>query len=122
MASALIKMLFSGTGIIGVGFLLYNTTVPTEEQLVSKFSPEIKQKYYQEKQFRSGSQEDHLYDLIRSNAESSRPAWMLSDHVEAPCVTRERDRASWNSQALAHAQRAAERRMRAEQDRLAGEN
>jgi hypothetical protein len=30
-----LKMLFAGTGIVGLGVVLYNNTVPTEEEVVA---------------------------------------------------------------------------------------
>ncbi|KAK9388679.1 hypothetical protein V1515DRAFT_597671 [Lipomyces mesembrius] len=114
-----LKMLFAGTGIVGLGVVLYKNTVPTEEEVVAKFSPEVRQKYYQEKAFRDASEHDNkLYELIQSNAQSSRPAWMLSDTVDPACVIRERDRASWSATALNKAQMAAQNKMIEERERL----
>ncbi|KAK9235069.1 hypothetical protein V1525DRAFT_411085 [Lipomyces kononenkoae] len=114
-----VKMLFAGTGIVGLGFYLYKNTVPTEEEVVSKFSPEVRQKYYQEKKFQDASEHDNkLYELIQSNAQSSRPAWMISETNEPACVIRERDRANWSAKALNKAQMAAQNRMIEERDRL----
>ncbi|KAK9321191.1 hypothetical protein V1517DRAFT_327236 [Lipomyces orientalis] len=114
-----VKMLFVGAGIVGLGVGLYRNTVPTEEEVVAKFSPEVRQKYYQEKAFRDASEHDNkLYELIQSNAQSSRPAWMLSDSVEPACVIRERDRATWTARAQTRAQTAAQNKMIEERDRL----
>ncbi|KAK9365514.1 hypothetical protein V1509DRAFT_632862 [Lipomyces kononenkoae] len=114
-----LKSLFVGSGIVGLGLYLYKNTVPTEEEIVSQFSPEVRQKYYQEKKFRDASEQDNkLYQLIQSNAQSSRPAWMLSDTVEPACVIRERDRANWSARALNKAQISAQNRMIEERDRL----
>ncbi|KAK9376656.1 uncharacterized protein V1513DRAFT_439313 [Lipomyces chichibuensis] len=114
-----LKMLFVGTGVVGLGVVLYSKTVPTEEEVVAKFSPEVRQKYYQEKAFREASEPDNkLYELVRSNAQSSRPVWMLSDTIEPACVIRERERASWSTAALNKAQMAAQKKMIEERERL----
>ncbi|KAK9465774.1 hypothetical protein V1512DRAFT_277163 [Lipomyces arxii] len=113
------KMLVVGSGITGFGVYLFRTTVPTEEQVISQFSPEIRQRYLQEQKFRdSENEKDALYGLIQANANSSRPAWMVGENVEAPCVTREKDRAEWSTRALLRAQEAARNRMREERERL----
>ncbi|KAK9446725.1 uncharacterized protein V1518DRAFT_423372 [Limtongia smithiae] len=149
MASfALFKTLAVGTGVIGLGFALYQNAVPTEQEVVATFSPEVRQKYITEKKFKdasvhgneliyattspstsptrtgsspaplSGDPTAHLYEMIKSNAASSRPAWMLTDHVEPRCVLHERDRVDWSTRAGERAREIAQQRMRDEAARL----
>ncbi|KAK9427373.1 hypothetical protein V1505DRAFT_388850 [Lipomyces doorenjongii] len=114
-----LKSLFVSSGIVGLGLYLYKNTVPTEEEIVSQFSPETDKNTTKRKKFRDTSEHDNkLYQLIQSNAQSSRRAWMLFDTVEPVCVIRERDRANWSARPLNKAQISAQNRMIEERDRL----
>ncbi|KAK9462187.1 uncharacterized protein V1516DRAFT_673986 [Lipomyces oligophaga] len=127
------RIVIVGGGIFGVGYGLYRTTVPTEAQLLEKFSPEIKQRQQQESQLREikpqdsakasegfgKSEEEQLYDIIQSNANSSRPIWMLNDTPGlAPSTLKENDRVKWSQEAKRRARENARLRMVQEQERL----
>ncbi|KAK7208358.1 hypothetical protein BZA70DRAFT_301541 [Myxozyma melibiosi] len=114
-----LKMLFVGGGITGLGVGLYKNAVPTEEELLKEFSPALQQKYHQENQYMDrDSANAQLRNLIQSNANSSRPAWMLTDKIEPRCVTHERDRVRWSQRSLERARESARRRMLEEKERL----
>ncbi|KAK9380131.1 uncharacterized protein V2V93DRAFT_371721 [Kockiozyma suomiensis] len=114
-----LKMLFVGTGITGIGVGLYKNTVPTEEQIVKEFSPAIQQKYKQEKAYTdSQATNEKLRALIESNANSSRPVWMLTEKIEPRCVSHERDRVVWSQRSLEKARGAAREKMFLEKERL----
>ncbi|KAK9453654.1 hypothetical protein V1511DRAFT_504118 [Dipodascopsis uninucleata] len=122
MALVYVKMLMAFTGIVGLGVSLYNTTVPTEAEILTRLPSESRRRYLEDQKYkgRESLNDEHnaLQHLVMSNAESSRPAWMLTDSVEPACIIRERDRQSWSAQAIGKAQAAAQAKMEAEAKRL----
>lgn len=65
----------TGFSIVGTGVLLYNYTVPTDEELIAKFSPEIRANYERNKALRQKEQEE-LMKIARETAKSNDPIWM----------------------------------------------
>lgn len=63
-----------GSGIVGTGVLLYNFTVPTDEELIAKFSPEVRANYEKNKALRQKEQEE-LMKIARETATSNDPIW-----------------------------------------------
>lgn len=63
-----------GSGIVGTGVLLYNFTVPTDEELIAKFSPEVRANYEKNKELRQKEQEE-LMKIARETAKSNDPIW-----------------------------------------------
>jgi len=112
------KMAAVFTGIVGLGYGLYRGTVPTEDNLLKEFSPEIRQKYLQDQQSREVTPQDALYQHVQSNVDSSRPIWMTMERLEAPSVARERERTAWSAKAQQQAHQAAYRKMEEESARL----
>ncbi|AOA64170.1 Cytochrome bc1 complex assembly factor [Komagataella phaffii CBS 7435] len=68
------KSLIYGGGIIGTGVLLYKFTTPTEEQLIARLSPELRQEYEQNKSLRRKEQEE-LMKIVRETSKSNDPIW-----------------------------------------------
>lgn len=63
-----------GAGIIATGVLLFNYTVPTEEQLVAQFSPEIRAEYERNRHLRQREQME-VMQIARQTAASDQPIW-----------------------------------------------
>lgn len=63
-----------GIGIVGTGVLLYTYTVPTEEELIARFSPEVRANYEKNKALRQKEQEE-LMKIARETANSNDPIW-----------------------------------------------
>lgn len=63
-----------GTGIIVLGFTLFRYTTPTEEQLISRFSPEIRAEYEQNKLLRQQEQQE-LMKIVQQTSKSNDPIW-----------------------------------------------
>ncbi|KAG0239502.1 hypothetical protein B0O80DRAFT_492290 [Mortierella sp. GBAus27b] len=63
-----------GFGIVGAAYALMITTVPTEEQLVQKLSPELKRQYEQVKA--DGARRQAIADVLKRAAEDPEPIWI----------------------------------------------
>lgn len=63
-----------GSGIVGTGVLLYKFTVPTDEELIARFSPEVRANYERNKALRQKEQEE-LMKIARETAKSNDPIW-----------------------------------------------
>lgn len=72
--SKVAKMAIYGGGIIGTGVLLFKYTVPTDEQLIAAFSPEVRANYEKNRAFRQKEQEE-LMKIARETASSNDPIW-----------------------------------------------
>ncbi|KAI3406836.1 CBP4 [Candida oxycetoniae] len=68
------RVYFAGGCIVGVGVLLYKTIIPTDEQLISQFSPEIRAHYEQNKELRELEQEK-LIEIVKKTSASNDPIW-----------------------------------------------
>lgn len=63
-----------GFSIIATGGLLFKYTVPTDEQLIAKFSPEIRAEYERNKEMRQKEQQE-LMRIAQETAASNEPIW-----------------------------------------------
>ncbi|RKP30816.1 CBP4-domain-containing protein [Metschnikowia bicuspidata] len=63
-----------GGAITGTGVFLYCTIIPTDEELVSRFSPEIRAHYERNKELRQKEQEE-LMRIVQQTAKSNDPIW-----------------------------------------------
>ncbi|KAI7815919.1 hypothetical protein BC939DRAFT_471007 [Gamsiella multidivaricata] len=63
-----------GFGIVGLGYALMLTTVPTEEQLYEKLSPELKKQYELVKSDQARRQA--ISDVLRQAAADPEPMWI----------------------------------------------
>ena len=63
-----------GFSIIATGSLLFKYTVPSDEQLIAKFSPEIRAEYERNKEIRQKEQQE-LMKIARETAASDEPIW-----------------------------------------------
>lgn len=63
-----------GFSIIATGSLLFKYTVPTDEQLIAKFSPEIRAEYERNREIRQKEQQE-LMKIARETAASDDPIW-----------------------------------------------
>lgn len=64
----------TGGAIIGTGLLLFKYTVPTDEQLIARFSPEIRADYERNKALRQREQQE-LMKIVQETAKSDDPIW-----------------------------------------------
>ncbi|KAF9936310.1 hypothetical protein BGZ67_002479 [Mortierella alpina] len=71
-----------GFGIVGLGYTLMLTTVPTEEQLYEKLSPELKKQYEQVKADQARRQA--FSDVLRQAAADPEPMWIKKKTPVAP--------------------------------------
>lgn len=71
-----------GFGIIGTGVLLYKYTTPTDEQLIARFSPEVRAHYEQNRALRQQEQQE-LMELVKKTSSSNDPIWK-TDKIKSP--------------------------------------
>lgn len=67
-------MLGTGVSIVGTGVLLFKYTVPSDEELIARFSPEIRAEYERGKSLRQKEQEE-LMKIAQETAKSNDPIW-----------------------------------------------
>lgn len=70
-----VKVYMMGGMVIGTGLLLYKYIRPTDEELIARFSPELRLQYEREKGLRRAEQEA-LMRVVRQTSESNDPIWM----------------------------------------------
>lgn len=63
-----------GGSIVGSGLLLYKYSRPTDEELISKFSPEVRREYEANKKLREEEQRE-LIKIVQESANSKDPIW-----------------------------------------------
>ncbi|GJJ79243.1 hypothetical protein EMPS_11603 [Entomortierella parvispora] len=63
-----------GFGIVGLGYALMVTTVPTEEQLYQKLSPELKKQYEVVKA--DQARREAFSDVLKRAAADPEPMWI----------------------------------------------
>lgn len=63
-----------GFSIIATGSLLFKYTVPTDEQLIARFSPEIRADYERNRKLRQMEQQE-LMQIAQETAASDEPIW-----------------------------------------------
>ncbi|KAH3679168.1 hypothetical protein WICMUC_001179 [Wickerhamomyces mucosus] len=71
-----------GFAIVGTGVLLFKYTTPTEEELISRLSPELRQQYEREKQLRRKEQEE-LIKIVKETSASNDPIWKTGS-IQSP--------------------------------------
>lgn len=64
----------TGASIVGTGVFLFKYTVPTDEELIAKFSPEIRADYERNKSLRQKEQQE-LMKIVQETAKSNDPIW-----------------------------------------------
>ena len=69
-----IKVYIAGGSIIGGGLWAFNNLVPTPEQLLAEFSPEMREKHYREKELREMEQRE-LIKIVIKTMKSDDPIW-----------------------------------------------
>ncbi|KAF9954300.1 hypothetical protein BGZ72_004690 [Mortierella alpina] len=74
-----------GFGIVGLGYTLMLTTVPTEEQLYEKLSPELKKQYEQVKADQARRQA--FSDVLRQAAADPEPMWIKKKTPVVPAAS-----------------------------------
>lgn len=67
-----------GGGIIGLGVLLFNFTVPTEEELLARMSPEIRAQVEQNRELRQQEQQ-MVMEIAKKTAASDKPIWQTGE-------------------------------------------
>ncbi|KAL7749620.1 ubiquitin-specific protease doa4 [Sorochytrium milnesiophthora] len=72
--SKLVKSVVWSTAIIGAGYLLLEYTVPTNEQVRNKMSPEVA-RHADSSRNETMDQNRRIMETIRANAQSDRPIW-----------------------------------------------
>lgn len=68
------RVYFAGGCIIGTGVLLYIYTTPTDEELISRFSPEVRAEYEQGRALRRKEQQA-LMEIVKKTSLSQDPIW-----------------------------------------------
>ncbi|KAJ1678029.1 assembly factor cbp4 [Spiromyces aspiralis] len=69
--------------VIGVGYVLLQTIVPNEEQILNSLSPQLKIEYLRNKQKRI-EDERRMLETIKENAHSDRPIWQIQPAMAVP--------------------------------------
>lgn len=67
-----------GGGIIGLGVLLFKFTVPTDEELLSKMSPEIRAQVEKNRELRQQEQR-MVMEIAQKTAKSGQPIWKTGE-------------------------------------------
>lgn len=68
------RVYVTGAAIIGTGVLLYKYTVPTDEELIARFSPEIRADYERNRKLRQQEQQE-LMKIVKETYKSNDPVW-----------------------------------------------
>lgn len=68
------KVPLTGGAIIGTGVFLYYTIIPTDEELISRFSTEVRAQYERDKELRQKEQQE-LMRIVQETAKSNEPIW-----------------------------------------------
>lgn len=76
------RVYFTGFSIIGFGVLCFKYTVPTDEQLIARFSPEVRAEYEKGRELRRQEQQE-LMKIAQKTAASSDPIWK-TDKIKSP--------------------------------------
>lgn len=74
VARAYLRGLLYGSGIIATGVILFKYTTPTDEELIARFSPEIRADYEKNKALRQQEQKE-LMELVKKTTASNDPIW-----------------------------------------------
>lgn len=69
-----VRVFAVGGAITASGFLLYTFTTPTDEQLVARFSPEIRAEYERNRELRQREQQE-LMKIAKETSDSNEPIW-----------------------------------------------
>jgi hypothetical protein len=72
------QTLIWGGGIIGLGVLLFKFTVPTEEELLQRMSPEIRARVERNRELRQEEQK-MLMEIVKKTAKSDQPVWKTGE-------------------------------------------
>lgn len=67
-----------GGGIVGLGVFLFKFTVPTEEELLQKMSPEIRAQVERNRELRQQEQA-MLMEIVKKTADSDQPIWKTGE-------------------------------------------
>lgn len=106
-----------GGAIIGSGVLLYKYSRPTDEELINKFSPEVRREYERNKRLRQEEQRE-LMKIVQESAESKDPIWKTGP-LESPFERGNKNSSYPNNTILERAKRQeVERREREEMDSM----
>ncbi|EDK42476.1 hypothetical protein LELG_00654 [Lodderomyces elongisporus NRRL YB-4239] len=68
------RVYFAGGCLVGLGVVLYKTIRPTDEELISRFSPEIRAEYERNKELRQKEQQ-RLMEIVKKTSASTDPIW-----------------------------------------------
>lgn len=68
------RVYFAGGCIIGTGALLYRYTTPTDDQLISAFSPEVRAEYEAARELRRLEQAE-VMRIAKQTSSSNDPIW-----------------------------------------------
>ena len=70
----------AGGVVVGAGLLLYKYTTPTDEELLNKFSPELRRDYERQRELRREEQRQ-LINIVKETSKSNDPIWMAGPLV-----------------------------------------
>lgn len=76
------RVYFTGSCIIGFGVLCFKYTVPTDEELIARFSPEVRADYERNKELRHKEQEE-LMKIVKQTSASNDPIWKTG-YIKSP--------------------------------------
>lgn len=68
------RVYFAGGCLVGTGVLFWYTIRPPDEQLIARFSPEVKADYERNKELRQQEQK-RLIEIVKETSSSSDPIW-----------------------------------------------
>lgn len=68
------RVYFAGACIIGTGVLLFKYNTPTDEELIARFSPQVRAEYEKSRELRQLEQQE-LMKIVQKTAASNDPIW-----------------------------------------------
>lgn len=68
------RVYVTGFSIVATGVLLFKYTVPTDEELIARFSPDIRADYERNKALRQKEQQE-LMSVVQETMRSNDPIW-----------------------------------------------
>lgn len=69
-----VRVFAYGGAIAGSGFVLYKYTTPTDEQLIARFSPEVRAHYEKNRLLRQREQQE-LMKIVQETSKTNDPIW-----------------------------------------------
>lgn len=101
------KVYTAGAGIIFTGVILFKYTTPRDEELIAKFSPEVRKEYEKARNLRQEEQKE-LMKIVQRTACSNEPIWKTGP-IKSPWDVSQSNKLNDNFMEQIHRDRAKRR-------------